>query len=212
MTNVSRQMEQPRKLLLADARQFAERVVSWLGEACEKIEVAGSIRRERSQVGDIDLVAIPRMERLTDMFGEPAGLQNKARGVLGERAATQGWSVLRDGSDIFSAIHKGVQLDVFWAEPENWGTRLLCRTGSAEHNIWIAQWAQARSCKWNPSAGLYELNHRVSESEEEIYAYLGLPWIPPTHRNPEFLLPKFPIHRAKEFPKRDPKPERIHCA
>jgi len=59
---------------LADARVIAESLMAALGPGCERIEIAGSIRRGRPDVGDIELVAIPRIEQIRDGFFDLAAL------------------------------------------------------------------------------------------------------------------------------------------
>ena len=59
---------------LAEARAFAEEIVLDLRPFCDRIEIAGSIRRGEPHVGDVDLVVIPRSEhRQFDLFGAPVG-------------------------------------------------------------------------------------------------------------------------------------------
>lgn len=187
---------------LAFAQRCAQRLAEWIGSSSQNVTVAGSIRRQRPICNDVDLVVIPQLEEEKDIFGAVVGQRNVTRSRLQERARSEAWVIHRDGGDIFSATHKGIQIDVFWAAAANYGTRLLCRTGSKEHNIWLAQWAEARGCRWHPMDGLYERNHKVSRTEDEIYAYLGLPFIAPEHREAAILLPRYPVHRAPAFDRR----------
>jgi DNA polymerase/3'-5' exonuclease PolX len=67
-------------------------------------------------------------------------------------------------------------------------TRMLCRTGSKEHNIWLAQRAQDRGGHWNPYEGL-KLHGKLvkAEIEEDIYRALGVPWIEPKNREIDWI-------------------------
>ncbi len=69
------------KWKLEEAKAIALRVCERIAPACERVEVAGSIRRGKPQVGDIELVVIPRFETKTvdDMFGP---VQSPKRNVL----------------------------------------------------------------------------------------------------------------------------------
>lgn len=172
-------------LPFADA--CAARLVEWLSPFCERIEVAGSVRRRKATPADLDLVAIPRIEEVRDMFGVVTSRRNSAWREIDRRATADGWTVLKAGPEIVSVVAKGVQVDIFWAEPLTWGTVLLCRTGSKEHNIWLAEYAKARGGKWHPGAGLYLGNHRVSATEEEIYRALGMEPLEPSRRELHLL-------------------------
>lgn len=90
------------------AQRCAERLVAWLAPSCVRIEVAGSVRRRKADPADLDLVVIPKVIQEQDMFGTTV-----------------------------TFVAGGIQVDVFWASEAPWGTTLLQRTGSKEHNIWL---------------------------------------------------------------------------
>lgn len=169
---------------LHEAYPLAERIKRVLAPHCDKIEIAGSIRRARDHVNDIDIVLLPH-----------AG--NDAAEEL--RRLLRKCPVVKDGRQMMVVRSKeGIQIDVWFAHhgagdmfertPSNWGTLLLCRTGSMEHNIWLAQRAQAMDLKWETSRGLVANPGTVkekiiaSETEEEIFQCLGLEFIPPALR------------------------------
>lgn len=169
------------------ATTCAERLVAWLTPHAERVAVAGSVRRRKAEPSDLDLVVIPRHVEDRDMFGAVTARRNATWLEIDRRATADKWEVLRAGSDLVSFRAKGVQVDIFWAAPETWGTVLLCRTGSKEHNIWLAQYAQAQGGKWHPGAGLYANHRRIAETEEAIYQALGLDPIPPERREAHLL-------------------------
>lgn len=165
------------------ARALAEKVVEAIRPDCERVEIAGSIRRERAEVNDIDLVIIP-----------------KDIGAI-VRRVTQSCKLIRGGLTSVNIIAQfaggpadGFQLDLFMAHngvadllqsvPTNWGSLLLCRTGSMQHNIAIAERAKARGGHWDPYRGLFDEKRKLvaSATEEEIYEALELPWREPTKR------------------------------
>jgi len=151
---------------LEDAVQIAERVKTLLAPECEKIVVAGSIRRRRPVVNDVDLVLIPK-DWLT--------VVNLLRGL---------GSVSMSGKKITRVtMDDGTRLDVYYATPENFTTLLLIRTGSVQNNIRICDLAKKKG--WHLFAngsGLFnERGERIAgDSEESIYKALGLiyqePW------------------------------------
>lgn len=168
------------RMSLAEAEELARKTVAILEPFCSRIVVAGSIRRRRPEVGDIDIVAIPR------------GPQQRL--LLAERVG-RGCTIQQSGPKILRArMPNGVQLDVYFADPEertlyeriasNWGTLLLCRTGSERHNIEYATLAQERGMHWAPAIGLLDSRRQVvaSETEEAMYRALDLEYQEPEER------------------------------
>jgi DNA polymerase/3'-5' exonuclease PolX len=93
--------------------------------------------------------------------------------------------------DIFIATP--TTTDLFTTTPTNWGSLLLCRTGSREHNVWICERALSMGLKWNPYRGLLGPSKQdgpldtiiASATEQDILSALGLEWIPPVMRELE---------------------------
>lgn len=179
---------------LAQAQLYARKFVDWLSPVCERIEIAGSIRRERLIVNDVDLVVIPKRPVMKDLMGERIGSRNLLHEFLahyidhsavmvGTRPAWLAGKDNPDGRNFLIQTPK-CQLDIFCATPDTWGTMLLCRTGSKEHNIWLATRAKDLHMHWNPYEGL---SGHHGASETEIYRALGLPWISPLDRERHFV-------------------------
>jgi len=153
---------------LAQAQKIANEVVKRLSPYCKKIEIAGSIRRRKPFVNDIDLVLIP---------SDPWNLTHEIAG-LGQ--VRQAW-----GEKLKRILFNGVQVDIYYATEETWATLLLIRTGSMEHNIHLASLAKKKG--WHLAAngdGLFnEKGKRVAgDSEQSIFAALGLLYLPPERR------------------------------
>ena len=74
--------------------------------------------------------------------------------------------------------------DLLNTAPDNFGTLLLCRTGSKEHNIFLVEHAKRLNLRWNPYRGVIDGagNVLASETEEDIFKALDLPWIQPEDR------------------------------
>lgn len=168
------------------ARRCADRLLERMGSVCVRVEVAGSIRRRRPVVGDIDLVAVPIMSRSRDLFGTLGPEVNKSAEAIRNWCTEGCWTLAKDGPSYMVWIAKGIQVDLWWATEETFGTLLLCRTGSAQHNIWLCERAKAAGGKWNPHHGLYLPGRSVlAKTETEIYQALGLPFLDPeTQRDP----------------------------
>jgi DNA polymerase (family 10) len=154
------------------ALPHAERIVAHLSgvQGVDQVIICGSLRRFSETIGDIDIVvtaaaAEPVMEALVTM-------------VLVER-------VLGRGERKTSVVtRRGMQVDLRVVEKHQLGAALLYFTGSKGHNIKLRMRALARGLTLN-EYGLAQVEggQRVaSETEEAIYAALGLPWIPPVLR------------------------------
>lgn len=152
---------------LERAQKIAKVVVERLAPYCKKIEVAGSIRRRKLWVNDIDLVLVPH-----DLWN----LHHEIKG-LGQ--------LTMSGKKIMRVLVVSVQVDIYVADEETWATLLLIRTGSAENNIRLASLAKKRG--WHLAAsgdGLFnERGERIAgDTERSIYATLGVPWQEPEQR------------------------------
>ena len=113
------------KIELSEARTLAHQLVTLLSPATSRIEVAGSVRRQKPVVGDIELVAIVEdQDRLVTLLGEVG--QTIKPGVPG----VVPWTPKRDARYIRVRLSAGMNLDLFVARPENWGGLFLMRTGS----------------------------------------------------------------------------------
>src|SRR5690242_13249258 len=128
------------RLPRAEATALAWELLGLLGPVCERIEIAGSIRRQRPTIGDIELVCIPRYGRKpADLFGEletqgPNLLDIECdrlvnAGVLGRRFDKNDRP--RWGSGLKWATYRGIAVDIFPViAPAQWGVDFLLRTGS----------------------------------------------------------------------------------
>jgi len=165
---------------LAKAQGMAEKIVAAMAPYCERIAVAGSIRRLRPMVGDIDIVVLPKPDQL------------RAFRLRCKQNAT----VVSDGDqNLILTLKSGVQLDIWIAShaekelldtrPCNFGSLLLCRTGSIKHNIHLVQHAKSVGLVWNPYWGVFAPHGRralASETEEDIFKALKLDFVPPERR------------------------------
>jgi len=155
------------KIELGRAEKTASAIVKRLAPYCSRIEVAGSIRRRKEWVNDIDLVLIPR--DLWNLHHEIAALG----------------SVRMSGNKIMRIDAGDIQVDIYFATEQSWATLLLIRTGSAENNIRLATAAKRKG--WHLAAsgdGLFnERGERIAgDSEESIYHALGLKYEEPWER------------------------------
>jgi len=130
--------------------------------------IAGSIRRRRETVGDADLLIVARRPaRIMDAFVTLPEVER----ILG-RGTTR--SSVR--------LHGGLQIDLRVVPAESFGAALVYFTGSKAHNVALRQLAIAKELKLN-EYGLFRGTRRIAGgTEEDVYARLGLAWVPPELR------------------------------
>lgn len=163
---------------LESATAIAERIIGELDRYCDRIEIAGSVRRGRAWVNDIDFVVQIRagdMERFRARVTSHSTIVKDGPEILILR--------LKDGTQVDFYFAHGPSSDLLTTAPGNFGTVLLCRTGSKEHNIHLAQRAQQLGLKWETMRGVTREGQVIaSETEEEIFTTLDLPFIKPEQR------------------------------
>jgi DNA polymerase/3'-5' exonuclease PolX len=182
------------KLPLGRAEKFAAAIRERLKPFCERVMICGSVRRGAELCGDIDIVAIPQVRERKDLLGNVIERQSFLRDELLKwvRTGRARWRESLHGpaeeAEVYLLALAKCDLDVFIATPETWATRILHRTGSVAHNIWLCERAKALGGHWNPARGLTLHGVRVVATEEkDIYAALGLPCVHPFQRYPDFL-------------------------
>lgn len=157
--------------LLHHARHEAESLRAVLAEmpGVRQAIVAGSVRRAREVIRDVDFVL--------ELDGPPDALVDR----LGATRGIQEF-VKRTDRTVTLRFASGTVVDVYWATPEQLGFQLLHATGSEPHVAQLASRARERGLQWRDT-GLYRDGTRVpAPSEEVVYALLGLPFIPPELR------------------------------
>ncbi|MFD8302638.1 DNA polymerase/3'-5' exonuclease PolX [Streptomyces sp. NPDC059690] len=154
------------------ATGLADDIVAALStvDGCLRCTFAGSLRRCRETIGDIDVLVaahrpLPLMRAFTALpyVTEVIGTGEKKTSVR---------------------TTEGLNVDLRVVPPDSWGAALQYFTGSKAHNIRTRERAVHHKLKLS-EYGLFDVEsgeRTVSETEEEVYARLGLPWIPPTLR------------------------------
>jgi DNA polymerase (family X) len=170
-------------LPLAKARALADKVVTALTPHCQRIAIAGSIRREKMTCGDIDLVA----QGIT-----PVGIERLCENTTVLSRGDKNISVvLANGFGIQLFIADTPASDLFGnpLSHDTWGTLLLCRTGCMQHNIFLASRAVSRGMHWNPYKGILKHGKLIAHAtEEDIYKALDLTYIEPQNRTYQTLI------------------------
>lgn len=183
VANILRGIESYRRntgrVLLGQVDAVLDRLLTHLRAVpgVRRLEVAGSYRRRKETVGDIDIVAVA---------DDPAALSD-ALTSYDEVAAVLGKGETKTSVELGS----GLQVDLRVVAEESFGGALLYFTGSKEHNVQLRQRALERGWHLN-DYGLFEGGEPgrerkggrllASATEDEIYARLGLAFIPPELR------------------------------
>ena len=134
----------------------------------DRVEVAGSFRRARETVGDLDVLVTTRdPSRAFEAFtAHPLVAEVKMRGDTKETVLLKG----------------GFQVDLRVVKPGEFGSALLYFTGSKDHNVHLRSLARERGLKVNEYGIFREEERLAGATEEDVYAALGLSWIPPELR------------------------------
>ena len=152
------------------AAQYAEALGKLLDgmDAVKQWEVAGSFRRGKETVGDLDiLVQADDRKRVTESVADHDSVVE----VIG-----------RGEEKMSVRLESGLQVDLRFFEPESFGSALAYFTGSKAHNIAVRRLAQANGWKLN-EYGLFKGENRLAgKTEASVYHRLNLPWIPPELR------------------------------
>ncbi len=181
----------------ADALAVAKRLSAALAPYCERIEIAGSLRREKPTVGDIELLYIPRVTQEPDpnsLLGDLLPVNQADReiailqrtGILARRLNCKGAEMFGPLNKLMLHRYTEIPVDLFATTEAAWFNYLVCRTGGADNNVAICEAARARGYKWNPYAeGFTNLRSGLSQpmhSEEHVFTFVGLPFLPPNQR------------------------------
>jgi DNA polymerase (family 10) len=190
LDNVEFAREASERNLLGRARPVADDVLAWLREAdaVERCEVAGSIRRWRATIGDVDvLVAATDPEAAVSAFTDADRVED----------------VIEAGTSKAAIRAGGMRVDLRVVDPGQFGSALQYFTGSKAHNVHLRNYALDRDVTLN-EYGAFDLSdaegdadpgddpdaeterergERIAgDTEESMYDALGLPWIPPELR------------------------------
>ncbi|HYU28167.1 MAG TPA: DNA polymerase/3'-5' exonuclease PolX [Gemmatimonadales bacterium] len=164
--------EGPKRMVLHDAEQYARAIVEYLkaGGGIAEIDVAGSFRRRKETIGDLDIVvtcAPKQAPAVIERFGKFSEVAHVA--AQGDTRSTV-------------RLSSGLQVDLRVVEPACFGAAMQYFTGSQAHNIELRKIAQAKKLKLN-EYGVYRGEKCISgRTEQEVYGALGLDWIPPELR------------------------------
>lgn len=176
------------KLPLNQAQALTDKIIAALSPGCLRAEAAGSVRRGKAEIGDIEIVCIPRPT--FDLFGEHIGsvldmvltnLVNEGRLIRGDKNGVK-------YKNFLIPTVPDLKLDLFITTPECWGVNFTIRTGPAEFS--------QRLVTQRDKGGLLPSDLSVSgarvwrgaealrtDEEIDLFRLIGLDWIEPKDRN-----------------------------
>lgn len=168
--HASQKSSMARRFSIAVATQYAEALLAHLRRApgVDKAVVAGSYRRRKETVGDLDIL-------VTAQAGPPVMDHLLAYDEIAD--------VLSHGDTRSSVVlNSGIQVDVRVVGAESYGAALHYFTGSKPHNIAVRKLGQDRGLKIN-EYGVFKGEKRIAgDTEESVFAAVDLPFIPPELR------------------------------
>jgi DNA polymerase/3'-5' exonuclease PolX len=175
------------ELDLKEAEKIADQIKSTVCAHCDRIEVVGSIRRQKVKVHDIDFVVVTKGD---------AGWRSIDEELKRLKAKPNNCS----GSSVIKALlpcQNGLfQVDFYRAKPLNFGIHLLVRTGSANHNVWLAGYAISKGMRIKYNQGLIKDGNVIAgEDEKEVFTALDLPYPSPSERE---IVENKPIWMSKQ--------------
>lgn len=188
----------------ATAHRVASQLVGLLEDACERIEIAGSVRRQKATVHDLEIVAISRRGRApihglfettwvdVDELDEALDALRQSgtltlRPVLVERANGSQEIQTRDGEAYKALSYQGVPVDLFITDAERWGAILALRTGPFDWNQRLVTDCK-RHFRQLQDGRVLHLGRPVPTPEEaDFFRAMGVPWVEPRDRTADAL-------------------------
>jgi DNA polymerase/3'-5' exonuclease PolX len=180
------------------ARPVADELIEMLAPFClpDRIIAAGSLRRLRRLVSDVEIVYCPRKEtrpKKGDMFAvEEIDLADEQlfreinAGRLSMRPNVKGQTTWGEQIKLARHTSTGIPIDFFPICEASWENYKVCRTGPKESNVAICVAAEKRGYQWKPySAGFMDVNTMEivpMRSERDVFEFVGLKYLEPKDR------------------------------
>lgn len=168
---------------LEKAKAIAEKIKAVLESSCERVTIAGSIRRQKPDVGDIELLAIPKYIDGVDMLD--AKIQTMIYfDMLGYRLNKLGSKVYGPKNKLLLHLPSVIGVDIFSTTEECWPVALVVRTGGKSTNQEIATRALEHGMKFRAYGDGFDTpdGHLQCKSEQEVFQAVGLRYLEPEER------------------------------
>lgn len=175
---------------LKQAQQIAEALKADLSPFCERIEIGGSIRRKKPDIGDIELVCIPKFIKI----GSPqvtltmGHIEVERNHLFDYLAVNYEGRIIKMGKkyaqiQIGDEADVGIKVDIFTATESTWGYIFMLRTGSAEFSKWVVTKLKRHGYRLEGGEIKKGIDHKiVAMKEADVFDMLGIPYIEPENR------------------------------
>lgn len=170
---------------IGKATTIAESIKQSLKGTCERIEIAGSIRRRKSDVGDIELLCIPLFDDIGDKLDQRLFVLVEM-GMLHYRLNKKGATTYGPKNKFMVHSASGIGVDIFSTTAECWPVALVVRTGGKVTNQRISMAALRRGMRFHAygrgfteEAGPKEW---ICKTERDVFQAVGLPYLEPWER------------------------------
>lgn len=177
----------------AEALRVAEELQAMISPACKRIAIAGSLRRWKPEVGDIELLFVPILSerpdglfdrRIVDVCSEVVE-KLLADGVLAKRPNVNGHFTWGERNKLAIHVPSGIPVDLFGTTEANWFVSLVIRTGSKETNLRLTNGAIRRGATLNAyGSGVTwsDGTQTAATSEQHVFEMCGVLYLPPERR------------------------------
>lgn len=171
-------------MILEQAQTIAGRIIRELSPYCQRIEIAGSVRRMKPEVKDIEIVATPKINGVADLFG----VESTQESQLDAPALKLGRPVKNGAKYKKIALPDGINIDLFIVTPPaQFGVLHAIRTGPADFSHWLVTserqggampyFAKCKDGAIHSGESILEM-----PNEEDLFKFLRLPCLPPNKR------------------------------
>ena len=182
-------MTDKKRFPLVRARAIAQPLCEIWAPYVEQIEIAGSIRRGKAEVGDIEILYIPKLgEAPTDLFGNAVAEPEDMLDTYLQRLIEQGVYAKRGGygplNKLLIHVPSGIPLDVFATTADNWGMSLVIRTGPKEFNVRLMQRFRELGMSGHAYAGVTDRDGQPLDcpTEHDVFRHAQWDYVEPEDR------------------------------
>lgn len=187
-------MNGKKKFPFSHALAIAREIKAALEPACTRIQIAGSLRRHKPEVGDIEILFVPKTDSVpADLFSrKEINLAWEkvdalvATGMIGKRPNVNGHLAWGDKNRLAVHIASGIPVDFFCTGEDCWWNALVVRTGGKDNNVMIARRSLEKGWRFEAYGSGFqkvgEEHHYQTTCEQDIYRFLGLSYVPPERR------------------------------
>ena len=177
----------------ASVMPIANVIIRELAPFCERIEIAGSLRRRKAEVSDIEVIFVPRISQRPDgLFGTKSYSmadekieQMVSGGIIAKRRKSDESFTWGEKNKLAVHIASGIPIDFFATSSENWWVSLVIRTGSKENNLKLTNGAIRRGGSLNAYGCGVTWNDgsvTAAKSEREVFELCGVDYVEPNMR------------------------------